>query len=255
VPALQGNHRRACRLRNLGLANQKVAHLPGAGQIFEAVKSTLKLGALLAVAYGALWALLPGATKLLTVPARGLIFEVFGHTGSLAAKLCVVLAVFTAADLMFARWDFMRTMRMSRREVEDEHKHREGDPRIRSRLRELRLKYLQRARSIASVPKANMLITNPTHVAVALRYEHGVMAAPQIVAKGAGRLAARMRDVAYRSRVPIVHSPILARALFKEVEQEAYVPEKWYPQVAKLLVWLQAAQRAQTRGASSGPTL
>jgi flagellar biosynthetic protein FlhB len=134
---------------------------------------------------------------------------------------------------------------MSKREQEDEHKHREGDPRIKIRLRELRQQFLQRTQAVAKVPTANVLITNPTHVAVALRYEHGKSPAPQIVAKGAGRLAARMREVAYQSQVPIVQNPVLARALFEEVALEAYVPEKWYPQVAKILVWLQAARRAQ----------
>jgi flagellar biosynthetic protein FlhB len=97
------------------------------------------------------------------------------------------------------------------------------------------------------VPQADVLITNPTHVAVALRYEHGVSPAPKLVAKGAGGLARRMREIAYRSNVPVVQSPVLARALFKEVEQETFVPERWYPQIARILVWVQTAKSARAR--------
>jgi flagellar biosynthesis protein FlhB len=217
--------------------------------LYEAVKSTLKLTVLAAVTYLALKTLLPGVSKLLTLPARALLFAVIDAAGGIAAKICAALAGFALIDLVFSRWDFMRSMRMSRRELEDEHKHREGDPRIKNRLRELRLQFLQRTRSIANVPKADVLIVNPTRIAVALRYEHGKSPAPQVMAKGAGRLAGRMRDLAFRSRVPIVHSPVLARALFKEVAHEAYVPERWYPQVAKILVWVQAARKP---GADAG---
>lgn len=220
--------------------------------LYEALKSTLKLAALALVATLAIQALLPGATKLLGLPGKALIHQLIQASGALVAKLCAVLAVFAVVDLTFARWDFMRNMRMSRREVDDELKNREGDPRIKSRLRDLRMQYLQRTRSVARVPTADVLITNPTHIAVALRYEHGRSPAPQLVAKGAGRLAKRMREMAYKSRVPIVQSPVLARALYKEMGNDSYVPEHWYPQVARILVWLQAArQHRATTGSRS----
>jgi flagellar biosynthetic protein FlhB len=106
---------------------------------------------------------------------------------------------------------------------------------------------------VKNVPQADVLITNPTHIAIALQYRHGDSPAPRVVAKGAGGLARRMREIAYRSNVPIVQSPVLARALFKEVEQETYVPERWYPQIAKILVWVQAgkAARGQRGGAAA----
>lgn len=210
--------------------------------LYEAGKSALKLLALATVAGLTLHALLVPAAKLTTLPPKALGFVLLDAAGGLGAKLCAVLALFVIVDLVFVRWDFMRTMRMSRRELEDEHKHREGDPRITNRQRELRLQFLQRTRSVSRVPGASLVIVNPTHLAVALKYEHGKTPAPQLVAKGAGALAERIRMKAHRAGVPIVHSPILARALFKEVAQEGYVPEQWYPQVARILVWLQAAK-------------
>lgn len=214
--------------------------------VYEAFKSTLKLAALIGVAFLALQALLPGALKLLGLPGKALLFRVMESSGGLMAKLCAVLLVFVLVDLLFVRWDFLRNQRMSKREIEDEHKNREGDPRIRNRQREIRMQFLKSARAVQKVPEAQVVVTNPTHVAVALRYEHGVTPAPLVVAKGAGMLAQQIRRAAREAGVPIVHSPRLARALYKEVPQDAYVPEQWYPPVARILVWLRSLREARS---------
>ncbi|WP_457391233.1 EscU/YscU/HrcU family type III secretion system export apparatus switch protein [Roseateles sp. P5_E1] len=214
--------------------------------IYEAFKSTFKLAALMGTAYLALHALMPGALKLLGLPGKALLFRVMESSGGLMAKLCAVLLVFVLVDLLFVRWDFLRNLRMSKREIEDEHKNREGDPRIRNRQREIRMQFLKAASSVQKVPQAQVVVTNPTHVAVALRYEHGVTPAPLVVAKGAGMLARQIRRAANKAGVPIVHSPRLARALYKEVPQDAYVPEQWYPPVARILVWLRSLREARS---------
>lgn len=216
--------------------------------LYEAVKSVMKLTALIAVTWVSLESLLPLALQLSQRSTGALLWQLVESSGGLLAKLCAVLLVFTLADLMFTRWDFMRNLRMSRREMEDEHKNREGDPRIKNRLREIRLQFLQRSRSVRQVPQAQVVITNPTHVAVALKYEHGVTPAPLLVAKGAGLLAAQIRREARRAGVPIVHSPRLARALFKSVQQDGYVPQEWYPPVARILVWLRDQQALRQTG-------
>jgi len=213
--------------------------------LFEGGKSTLKLCALLGVAWVALRALLPSALQLLGLPAKALLFRAVQAAGGLTAKLCAALLVFVLIDLIFVRWDFLRQLRMSRREVLDEHKHREGDPRIRSRRRELRLQMLKTARSVRQVASAQVVVTNPTHVAVALKYQHGVTPAPLVVAKGTGLVARQIRRAAQRAGVPIVHSPRLARGLYREVAQDAHVPEHWYPPVARVLVWLRSLHDAR----------
>lgn len=213
--------------------------------LYEAAKNSLKLLALVGVAYLALKALLPSALQLLGLPGKALLFRLADSVGGLMAKLCAVLFAFMLVDLLFSRWDFLRNLKMSRREVEDEHKNREGDPRIRSRQREIRLQFLKAARAVRKVPEAQVVVTNPTHVAVALRYEHGVTPAPLVVAKGAGVMALQIRRAANKAGVPIVHSPRLARALYKEVAQDAYVPEAWYPPVARILVWLRSLREAR----------
>lgn len=219
--------------------------------VYEATKSTFKLLSVGAVAWLALASLMPTALHLLGLPGKALLFRLTQSSGALMAKLCAVLLVFMLVDLVFVRWDFLRGQRMSRREIEDEHKHREGDPRIRNRQREIRLQFLRAARAVRKVPQAQVVITNPTHVAVALRYEHGVTPAPLVIAKGAGMLARQIRRAAGKAGVPVVHSPRLARALFKEVAQDAYVPEHWYPPVARILVWLRSLSEARMARAAA----
>ncbi len=213
--------------------------------LYEAAKSAIKLLALAGVAALALHTLLRSALQLLGLPAKSLIFRLTESTGGLMARLCAVLVLFMLVDLIFVRWDFLRGLRMSKRDIEDEHKNREGDPRIKSRQRQIRQEFLKASKSVGNVAQAQVVITNPTHVAVALRYAHGVTPAPLVVAKGAGVLARQIRNAATKTGVPIVHSPRLARALFKEVAQDAYVPEQWYPPVARILVWLNSLREAK----------
>jgi flagellar biosynthetic protein FlhB len=164
--------------------------------------------------------------------------------GSSLAVLAGLMFVFALLDYGFNRWDFLRQMRMSKREIKDEHKEREGDPRIKARLRELRLEWLKRARQLSKVRSADVLLTNPTHYAVALRYRHGEMPAPMITARGAGEMALRMRAEARRRDVPVVEHPVLARTLFRLHESQALVPEEHFELVARILRWVYAA-RAQ----------
>jgi flagellar biosynthetic protein FlhB len=174
---------------------------------------------------------------------------VVGLAQSLFVKLILAMLFVALIDLVYSRWEFTRQMHMSRREVRDELKHREGDPRIRQKLRQLRVELLKRTRALRSVPGSDVIITNPTHIAVAVRYREEEGRGPKLLAKGAGDLALRMRRIAQRHGIPIVENRRLARALFREVDFDAFVPEQWYPEVARILVWvyLQRERQSQTR--------
>jgi len=150
-------------------------------------------------------------------------------------------------DIGYTRWDYGKKMRMSRREVRDEHKQREGDPRIRSRLRQLRAEMLKQSRALRSVRDADVLITNPTHLAVALSYKHGDMPAPKMLAKGAGNMAAKMREIARRRNIPVVENPPLARAIYKRLKTGEFLPEDLYPATAKILLWVYSMRNARAR--------
>jgi flagellar biosynthesis protein FlhB len=145
-----------------------------------------------------------------------------------------VMAVIAALDYVYQRHEYMKQMRMSKQEIKDEHKQSEGDPMVKGRLRQIRAERA-RSRMIAAVPTADVVVTNPTHFAVALKYEIDAMGAPRVVAKGADDVAFRIRDVAKENDVPIVENPPLARALFSVSDIDEEVPPEHYKAVAEVI--------------------
>jgi flagellar biosynthesis protein FlhB len=149
----------------------------------------------------------------------------------------VALAVIAALDYAWQRHEFYKRNRMSKQEVKEEYKQTEGDPQVKARIRALRTERARR-RMIAAVPKATVVITNPTHYAVALQYEQGKMAAPLCLAKGVDAIALRIREVAKAHNVPIVENPPLARALFAAVEIDETIPTEHYQAVAQVISYV-----------------
>jgi flagellar biosynthesis protein FlhB len=205
-------------------------------------RSAAKLGVITAAM--AIWGRhhLTELLQLIDFRSKALVSSILALLGSALTLLAGLMLVFALLDWSLNRWEFMRQMRMSKREIKDEHKERDGDPRIKARLRELRLEWLKRARQLSKVRSADVLLTNPTHYAVALEYRHGQMPAPMITARGSGEMAQRMRVEARRRSVPIVENPVLARALFALRETEVFVPERHFDQVARVLRWVYAAR-------------
>lgn len=155
----------------------------------------------------------------------------------------LALALVAAVDMLFTRREFMKKMRMSRRELKDEVKRRDGDPAVKSKQKQQLRELLKKTRALSKVPSADVIITNPTHVAVALRYRPGETLAPVILAKGAGVLSARIRAIATRHRVPIVRSPKLARLLYRECEIDGMVPADQYTALAPIYREIWASKR------------
>jgi flagellar biosynthetic protein FlhB len=213
--------------------------------LYELFKNLLKLGLLGAAGYAVLRALLPGVVRLANLDAQG--WLALGLRDTLQVVLAMALALLLVAiiDIAYARWSHGDQLKMSRREVREERKRRDGDPKIRARLRALRREMMRRTKAVRRVPEADILITNPTHLAVALLYRRASMASPQVIAKGAGDVAARMRELARRNGVPVLRDPPLARALFAAGELEREVPEAVFPAVARALVWAYAQRAAR----------
>jgi flagellar biosynthetic protein FlhB len=220
--------------------------------LFNALRTVLKLLLLSVTA----WFVLQGVTAQMprvgSLSPLGLLRALLDSFASLGLKLAVVLWCIALLDLVFARRRFAKKMRMSSKEFKDEIKQREGDPRVRSRLRELRREMRKRSQSVRNTRKADVLITNPTHVAIALRYEHGKMAAPELVAKGSGVLAAAMRAIAARHAIPVVQSPSLARKLFRELEVQRPLPPEHFAEVARIIVWVLAMKQPPARAMAGG---
>lgn len=146
----------------------------------------------------------------------------------------IMQSCLTAFDYWFQHKRFMDQMKMSKQEVRDEHKQQEGDPMIKGKLRSLRMKRA-RQRMMQAVPDADVVVTNPTHYAVALKYDMLTMTAPHLVAKGADLIAKRIREIADENEVPIVENPPLARALFASVELDQEIPPEHYKAVAEVI--------------------
>jgi len=144
------------------------------------------------------------------------------------------LAFIAGADFLLQRFQFLKRNRMSKQEIKEEYRQTEGDPAIKAKVRQIRQERAKR-RMIAAVPTASVVIMNPTHFAIALKYESGKMAAPICVAKGADALALRIRDVAKEHDVPVVENPPLARALYATVDLDEAIPPEHYKAVAQVI--------------------
>jgi flagellar biosynthetic protein FlhB len=152
-------------------------------------------------------------------------------------KLGLVYAFIALADFYFQRWRFKDDMKMTKKEVKDESKQSEGDPAVKSRIRSL-MKGRIRKMMLRNVQNADVVITNPTHYAIALIYAQGQMTAPKVVAKGVDFLAAKIREIANENEIPIVEDPPLARTLYKLVEIDQEIPEDLFKAVAQILAYV-----------------
>ncbi|MEO7065610.1 MAG: EscU/YscU/HrcU family type III secretion system export apparatus switch protein [Rhodanobacter sp.] len=150
----------------------------------------------------------------------------------------VLLGLVALFDLWFTRREYTRKLRMSRRDLKDEVKRRDGDPDVRNKRKRLMSELLKHSRSVARVPEADIVLANPTHLAIALQYRPKTMRSPVVLSKGADAVAAQMRLLAARSGVPCLHSPELARALFRECRIDQAVPAHLYVQLAPVYRWL-----------------
>lgn len=201
----------------------------------------LMLGAVCAVFVWKATALVE--TVALSLPHRigSLLLTTFAKT---SFYVLLVLALAAAVDFLFARRDFMRKMKMSRRELKDEVKRRDGDPAVKSKQKQQLRELLKKTRALGRVHEADVVITNPTHVAVALRYRPGETLAPVVLAKGAGFLSRRIRMLAARHRVPVIRVPALARSLYRECEIDGMVPAGRYIELAPVYreLWASKAE-------------
>jgi flagellar biosynthetic protein FlhB len=161
-------------------------------------------------------------------------------------KGCLVFSIWSAADFLLERFNFERQLRMSKQEIKDENKEIEGNPTIRGRIRRLQ-RQMRKRRMLREATKATVVVTNPTHFAVALQYLPGEMEAPVVVAKGLNLLAQMIRQQAVWHGIPIVENPPLAQALYRAVEVGEMIPSKLYTAVAEILAFVYRMQAKEQR--------
>ncbi|MGV2288309.1 flagellar biosynthesis protein FlhB [Trinickia sp. YCB016] len=177
--------------------------------------------------------------------------EAIGSTFHLIAVCCgmTVAGMFLVAalDVPYQLWQFHKKLRMTKEEVKRENRENEGDPHVKNRIRQQQ-RAMARRRMMSAVPKADVVVTNPTHFAVALQYSDGEMRAPKVVAKGVNLVAARIREIAAEHNVPLLEAPPLARALYHNVDLNREIPATLYNAVAQVLAWVYQLRRFRAEG-------
>jgi flagellar biosynthesis protein FlhB len=232
------------------LAWQLIKPDPGRFNLLSGLKRMFALPALVEFLKSSVKMLIVGGLAYLTIkkewPNVLLLFGqdpgdafhfVAGLSGRLLWRTILVMTLLAGLDYVFQRWTYEKNLRMSKQEVKEEMKQSEGDPIVKSRIRTVQ-RQIARRRMMAEVPKADVIITNPTHLAVALLYDNKTMHAPQVIAKGAGYLAKKIIEAAREHRVPVIENKPLARALYKAVDLGTSIPSELYHSVADLLAYV-----------------
>ncbi len=210
----------------------------GGGQgVVTLLMNLAKMGLIGAVAYSAVHdrlGLIAGATALSQEQIFGLGAQIVYDIGIRIAILLLVLAI---VDYAYQKFKIEKELKMTKQQVKEEMKRMEGDPHIKQRRRQLQMtRAMQRIKQ--DVPTADVIVTNPTHFAIAIKYDAGSMQAPKVVAKGADFLALKIREIAGENGIPILERPPLARALYKDVEVGDEIPEKFYAAIAEILAYV-----------------
>jgi flagellar biosynthetic protein FlhB len=233
--ALQPDFSRLNPLKGL----QRILSWHGVIELGKALLKTLVVGG---VAAWAVWAERAEIVSLVAAPVEPGLVHLSGLLGRTFLIIAGAFALVVAVDVPFQIWDHHRQLRMTKEEVRQELKETEGDPQIKARIRSLQ-REVARRRMMAEVPKADVVVTNPDHYAVALRYAEGTMRAPRVVAKGSLLVAGRIVALARDNGVPVLRAPPLARALFAHAEIGQEIPGALYNAVAEVLAWVYQLRR------------
>ena len=209
--------------------------------LIELLKAVLKIALIVRVAYSTLKKEWDNLFILYEMPIEQAIALMGDIVIGLGIKISLVYLIIAFADLIYQKWKFKEDMKMTKQEVKDEYKQAEGDPKIKGKIRQRMMQASQR-RMMQDLPKADVVITNPTHFAVAIKYDADLYDAPYVVAKGSDHLAAKIKEVAKENKVEIVENKPLARMLYYNVELGSVIPPELYRAVADILAMVYKLQ-------------
>ena len=255
LAAIGGNliqHRPVLSAERLKPKFSKISPLGGLKRLFslrsftEFLKGLLKITIVGAIAVLVLMPELDRLDEVVRMPLEELLLMARALALRMLVGALAAMAVIAVIDFVYQRFEFAKQQRMSRQEIKDEYKQTEGDPMIKARLRQIRMERSRR-RMMAAVPQASVVITNPTHFAVALKYD-GEMSAPRLVAKGADLVALRIRELASEHGVPIVENPPLARALHAALDIDDEIHPDHYKAVAEVIGFVMRRDRRAAGG-------
>ena len=210
--------------------------------LVEVLKNIIKISILLYIIYTSMRDLMEVSERYLYAELGGACQHLFGAIFIMLMKVILAFLVLAAADFLYQWWDFERQMRMSKQEIKEEYKQTEGDPQVKGRIKQLQ-RQMSQSRMMQQVPGADVVVRNPTHVAVALRYHPGEDAAPIVLAKGLDYLALKIVQVAEEHNVVTIENVPLARRLYADAELYRAIPPDLYEAVADVMVYLYKIDR------------
>lgn len=205
--------------------------------LVELVKNIFKISVVGFIAYLVIKGEIKGLFPLMEQSVWGILTFIGGVAFKMVFVTCMALIVMAILDYVYQKWEFEKDLKMSKQEVKDEFKQTEGDPLVKARIKRLQ-REAARHRMMTNVPTADVVITNPTHIAVALKYDQEEMFAPKVVAKGRGFIAERIKEIARENGVTIVENKPVAQVLYKIVEVDEMIPENLYRAVAEILAYV-----------------
>ena len=205
--------------------------------VINALKGLLKISILMVIVYLSIDGMFHESAKYLYVDLRASCTHLFSQGMGMVIKIALAFVALAALDIFYQWWDYERQIRMSKQEIKEEYKQTEGDPQIKGKIKEMQRKRAQ-SRMMQQVPQADVVIRNPTHFAVALRYHPDEDAAPIVLAKGMDELALRIVKVAEENKVAVIENVPLARALYADAELDREIPPELYNPVAEVLVYI-----------------
>jgi len=239
--------------KSLAFKFDKLNPLPGIKRMFSAqtaaelVKAILKSVLVGCVAGAFVWSHWPEMMRLIAESPLTAMGNALNMVGLCALLVALGVIPMVAFDVFFQLFSHLKKLRMSRQDIRDEFKQSEGDPHVKGRIRQMQ-RAAARRRMMADVPKADVIVTNPTHYAVALQYVEDKMSAPKVVAKGAGLVALRIRELGEENRIPLLEAPPLARALYRHADIGQQIPGTLYAAVAEVLAWVWQLKRWRLAG-------
>jgi len=239
--------------KTLAFKFSKLNPISGIGRLFSAqvaaelVKALMKALLMGGVAGLFLWQHWPDMMRLMSESPLTAMASAMNIAGLCALLVSLSIIPMVGFDVFWQIYSHLKKLRMSRQDIRDEFKQSEGDPHVKGRIRQMQ-RSAARRRMMADVPKADVIVTNPTHYSVALQYDENKMSAPKVVAKGAGAVALRIRELGTENRVPILEAPPLARALYRHAEIGQQIPGQLYAAVAEVLAWVWQLKRWRLSG-------
>jgi len=226
----------------------KIDPIKGLGKLFslkkliEGIKIIVKVSVVFTIAFIFLLGFIKELPTVINFPMQGQLSWLEDKIIILVAVMLIIFFVLALIDLLIVRFQYFKDLRMSKQEIKDEHKQMEGDPQVKARIKKIQMEMAQK-RMMQNIPDADVVITNPTHYAVAIRYNKDKESAPRVVAKGVDQTAQKIKEIARENLIQIVENPPLARELYRLCDLDDTIPENLYRAVAEVLAFVYQAKK------------